>query len=157
MKEIIKQIRNFKKIKDLSNMLTSFEDLVKAYQKAMPVIIKEENCVTPRFYVHVLVELETFSNELWEDREGRKNLSKNNSKSLGTLRQKIRKYLKDFETDMAKFKENPEVEDEDAEEEEEEKSEDESDEDVGPASFRKSDSEVRKAPKVLHCITSCNC
>ena len=126
-------------------MLSSFEDLTKAYQKALPVIAKEEKGVTPRFYV--LVEVETFLNELWEDRDGRKNLSKNNSKSLSTLRQKMRKYVKDFETDVAKFKENPGEEEED--EEAEEKSDEESDEEVGPAAFRKSDSETRKpAPKV---------
>ena len=107
-------------------MLSSFEDLTKAYQKALPVIAKEEKGVTPRFYVQVLVEVETFLNELWEDRDGRKNLSKNNSKSLSTLRQKMRKYVKDFETDVAKFKENPGEEEED--EEAEEKSDEESDE-----------------------------
>ena len=130
-------------------MLTSFEELVKAYQKALPVIQKEENGVTPRFYVQCLVEVESFLNELWDDRDGRKNLSKNNSKCLGTLRQKMRKYIKDFEADMAKFKENPDVEEE--EDEDEEKSEDdESEDEVGPASFKKSDSETRKAPpKVL--------
>lgn len=147
MKDIIRLIKNYKKIKDLSNMLSSFEDLTKAYQKALPVIAKEEKGVTPRFYVQVLVEVETFLNELWEDRDGRKNLSKNNSKSLSTLRQKMRKYVKDFETDVAKFKENPGEEEED--EEAEEKSDEESDEEVGPAAFRKSDSETRKpAPKV---------
>lgn len=45
----------------------------------------------------------------------RKNLSKNNSKSLTALRQKLRKYIKDFEEDMAKFRENPDLPDEDEE------------------------------------------
>lgn len=146
LKDLIRQIKNFKKIKDLSNMLTCFEDLTKAYQKALPVIVKEEKGVTPRFYVQCLVEVETFLNELWEDRDGRKNLSKNNSKSLSTLRQKMRKYVKDFESDIAKFKENPDVEVED--EEDVDKSDESSDDEVGPAAFRKSDSDVRKAPKV---------
>ena len=149
LKEIIRQIRNFKKIKDLSNMLSSFEDVMKAYQKALPIIIKEENGITPRFYIHCLVEVETFLNELWEDREGRKNLSKNNSKSLATLRQKLRKYVKDFEADMAKFKENPDVEEE---EEEEEELESEAEEEVGAATFRKAD-DFRKAPPKVKCCT----
>lgn len=55
-----------------------FEDLQKAYTKASPVISKEENGQTPRFYTRILVELEDFINEMWEDREGRKNLNKNN-------------------------------------------------------------------------------
>ena len=127
-------------------MQSSFEDVMKAYQKALPVITKEENGVTPRFYVQCLVEVETFLTEMWEDREGRKNLSKNNSKSLGTLRQKLRKYVKDFEADMAKFKENPEVDDE--EEEEEEKSDDESDEEVSPVRS-KADDFKKTVTKVL--------
>lgn len=76
----IRTIKNHRKIKDMSSILQTFEDLTKAYQKAMPVIMKEENGVTPRFYVRALAELEDFINEVWEDREGRKNLSKNNSK-----------------------------------------------------------------------------
>lgn len=125
---LIKAIRNHKKIKDMASIITSFEDLTRAYQKALPVISKEENGVTPRFFVRALAELEDFITEVWEDREGRKNLSKNNSKSLGTLRQKVRKYIKDFESDLAKFREAPDQDDEEEEEkpvEESESSEDE--------------------------------
>ncbi|XP_068144585.1 eukaryotic translation initiation factor 3 subunit C [Drosophila tropicalis] len=114
---IIKAIRNHKKIRDISNTLTSFEDLTKAYQKALPVISKEENGITPRFYIRCLAELEDFINEVWEDRDGRKNLSKNNAKSLGTLRQKVRKYIKDFEDDLSRFRENPQEESENEDEE----------------------------------------
>lgn len=76
---------------------------------------KEENGQTPHFYVRCLIEMEDFINEVWEDREGRKNMSKNNSKSLTTLRQKLRKYNKDFEEDITKFRENPEQEDDEEE------------------------------------------
>ncbi|XP_060532755.1 eukaryotic translation initiation factor 3 subunit C [Cylas formicarius] len=112
---IIKQIRNYKKIKDMSSMLNSFEDLQKAFVKAAPVIAKEENGQIPRFFVRCLVELEEFINEVWEDREGRKNMSKNNSKSLTSMRQKLRKYIKDFDDEIAKFKENPDQPDYDEE------------------------------------------
>lgn len=127
---LIKQIRNYKKIKDMSSMVSSFEDLMKAYTKALPVISKEESGVTPRFYVRCLVELEDFINDMWKDREGRNNLSKNNSKSLNGMRQKLRKYNKDFEQDIAKFRENPDQPDE---EEDEDKPEPEPDSDEEPA------------------------
>lgn len=55
-----------------------FEDLQKAYVKALPVIAKEENGLTPRFFIRCLVEMEDFINETWEDREFRKNMNKNN-------------------------------------------------------------------------------
>lgn len=84
---------------------------MKAYQKALPVVMKEESGQTPRFYVRCLVEMEDFINEVWEDRDFRKNMSKNNSKSLTSLRQKLRKYNKDFEEDIAKFRENPDQDD----------------------------------------------
>nr|CAD7456839.1 unnamed protein product [Timema tahoe] len=132
---LIRNIRNYKKIKDMSSMLTilqklfivlhtymchhfiGFEDLMRAYTKALPVISKEENGQTPRFYVRCLVEMDDFITEVWEFREGRKNMSKNNSKSLTSIRQKLRKYTKEFEEDMAKFRANPDQPDEEEEEE----------------------------------------
>ncbi|XP_031784464.1 eukaryotic translation initiation factor 3 subunit C [Nasonia vitripennis] len=140
---LIKLIRNYKKIKDMSCMLSTFEDLMRAYQKALPVISKEESGQTPRFYIRCLVEMEDFINEVWEDREGRKNMSKNNSKSLTSLRQKLRKYNKDFEEEIAKFRENPDQDDD----EEEEKAE-QSDSDDGRANeFRKQEPSAPDASK----------
>ncbi|KDR11509.1 hypothetical protein L798_14577, partial [Zootermopsis nevadensis] len=137
---IMKQIRNFKKIKDMSSMLSSFEELMRAYTKALPVISKEEKGQTPRFYLRCLMEMEDFINDVWEDRDGRKNMSKNNSKSLSSLRQKLRKYNKEFELDIAKFRENPDQA-EDEEDEEKEGEDDSEPEDIRPSSFRKAGSE----------------
>ncbi|XP_049766697.1 eukaryotic translation initiation factor 3 subunit C [Schistocerca cancellata] len=137
---IIKQIRNYKKIKDMSSMLSSFEDLQRAHTKAIPVINKEENGQNPRFFIRCLVEMEDFINEMWEDREGRKNMSKNNSKSLTSLRQKLRKYNKEFEDDISKFRENPDQDDD--EEEDVKEDEGDSEEDEKPsATFKKAGSE----------------
>lgn len=128
--EIIKQIKNHKKIKDMSKLLTSFENLTKALNKAKPVIDKEAAGVIPKFYIRCLVELEDFINDCWEDREGRKSMSKNNSKSLATLRQKLRKYNKDFESQISEYRENPEAEDEDRDDDEESGSEDDDDSEI---------------------------
>lgn len=105
----------------MASVLSSFEDLTRAHTKALPVIAKEEKGVTPVFFVRSLVELEDFINQVWEDKDGRKNMSKNNSKSLGALRQKFRKYVKDFEPQMTKFRESPDLGDDDDEEEEKSK------------------------------------
>merc|ERR1711915_172670 len=108
---IIKTIRNSKKIKDFNKMLSSYEDLLKAFDKAKPVIAKEENGATPRFFLRILVEMEDLINETWEDSVGRKNMSKVNGKSLSALRQKLRKYIREnHEEDIAKFRENPDEE-----------------------------------------------
>lgn len=42
--------------------------------------------------------------QLWEDKEGKKKMNKNNAKALSTLRQKIRKYNRDFESHIASYK-----------------------------------------------------
>lgn len=139
---LIKLIRNYKKIKDMSSMLSSFEELMRAYQKALPVITKEESGQKPRFYIRCLVELEDFINEVWEDREGRKNMSKNNSKSLTSLRQKLRKYNKDFEEDIAKFRENPDQDDDEDEDKGDEAVELEEEEEDSALAFKKGGSEV---------------
>lgn len=148
LSNIIKSIRNYKKIKDMSSLLSSFEDLTRAYAKALPVITKVENGICPRFIIRALAELEDFINEVWDDREGRKNLSKNNSKSLGTLRQKFRKYIKDFEADLKKFRESPDAADDDEEEEEKKDEESSEDEEIATpmakaVSFKKEVKEVK--------------
>ena len=88
---IIHNIRNSKKIKDFTKMESGFLELMKAYEKAKSVVEKEENGVTPRFFVRILVELEDLINETWQDSDGRKKMSKNNAKSLGAMRQKLRR------------------------------------------------------------------
>lgn len=115
LSNIFKTMRNHKKIKDIGNMLSSFEDFTKAYTKAQPVIMKEEKGVVPKFVIRFFVELEDFINVTWEDKDGRKNMSKNNGKLLGTLRQKFRKYVKDtsFEIEIKKFRDNPTQADQD--------------------------------------------
>merc|ERR1711936_416670 len=103
-----------------------------------------DNGVTPRFYIRILVEMEDLINETWEDSDGRKKMNKNNSKSLGALRQKLRKYIKnEFEDDVAKFRENPDDDDdvEDAVPQEEKGDDDEDSDDESPdkSDFSKAD------------------
>ncbi|XP_016343597.1 eukaryotic translation initiation factor 3 subunit C-like isoform X2 [Sinocyclocheilus anshuiensis] len=122
---IIKTIRNAMKIRDMSKCLEEFEQLCRAFLKSKTIVDKEG---VPQFYVRLLADLEDYLNQLWEDKEGKKKMNKNNAKALSTLRQKIRKYNKDFETEITSYKENPE---QSAEEEEKD--------DAGSASSSESD------------------
>ncbi|XP_016113614.1 eukaryotic translation initiation factor 3 subunit C-like isoform X2 [Sinocyclocheilus grahami] len=122
---IIKTIRNAMKIRDMSKCLEEFEQLCRAFLKSKTIMDKEG---VPQFYVRLLADLEDYLNQLWEDKEGKKKMNKNNAKALSTLRQKIRKYNKDFETEITSYKENPE---QSAEEEEKD--------DAGSASSSESD------------------
>ena len=47
--------------------MLAFDELKAAYGKAQNVILNEEGGVVPRFYVRILVELEDFTNEIWND------------------------------------------------------------------------------------------
>jgi len=86
--------------------------------------------------------MEDFINDVWDDRVGRKNLSKNNSKSLASLRQKFRKYVNDFESDLAKFRENPDLLNQEDEDVDSDKSESENE--APAASLKKTEEKVPK-------------
>uniref|UniRef100_A0A3Q2PHR2 Eukaryotic translation initiation factor 3 subunit C n=1 Tax=Fundulus heteroclitus TaxID=8078 RepID=A0A3Q2PHR2_FUNHE len=137
---LIKTIRNAMKIRDMSKCLEEFEQLCRAFLKSKNIVDKEG---VPQFYIRLLADLEDYLNQLWEDKEGKKKMNKNNAKALSTLRQKIRKYNRDFETEIAAYKENPQ---ESADEEEEKEqgdsgssseSEDDGGEEVSAKSFLK--------------------
>ncbi|XP_016348644.1 eukaryotic translation initiation factor 3 subunit C isoform X2 [Sinocyclocheilus anshuiensis] len=132
---IIKTIRNAMKIRDMSKCLEEFEQLYRAFLKSKTIVDKEG---VPQFYIRLLADLEDYLNQLWEDKEGKKKMNKNNAKALSTLRQKIRKYNKDFETEISSYKENPE---QSAEEEEKD--------DIGSASSSKSDDDEGVTAKSL--------
>lgn len=137
MTNLLKQLKNHKKIKDFTQVLTEFENLGKAFSKAKSVIEKEGSI--PQFYIRGLADLEDFVKENWEDSEGRKKLNKGNARSLATLRQRLRKYNKDFEQDIAKYRENPILSGESAQEDsDDEDDEEDTQEDVAAISFIKS-------------------
>uniref|UniRef100_A0A8C7PL38 Eukaryotic translation initiation factor 3 subunit C n=1 Tax=Oncorhynchus mykiss TaxID=8022 RepID=A0A8C7PL38_ONCMY len=100
---LIKTIRNAMKIRDMSKCLEEFEQLCRAFLKSKTIVDKEG---MPPFYIRLLSDLEDYLNQLWEDKEGKKKMNKNNAKALSTLRQKIRKYNRDYETEIASYKEN---------------------------------------------------
>uniref|UniRef100_A0A4W5N662 Eukaryotic translation initiation factor 3 subunit C n=1 Tax=Hucho hucho TaxID=62062 RepID=A0A4W5N662_9TELE len=99
---LIKTIRNAMKIRDMSKCLEEFEQLCRAFLKSKTIVDKEG---VPPFYIRLLADLEDYLNQLWEDKEGKKKMNKNNAKALSTLRQKIRKYNRDYETEIASYKE----------------------------------------------------
>ncbi|CAP24647.1 Protein CBR-EIF-3.C [Caenorhabditis briggsae] len=94
LKSLIKQNRDAKSNKDLNKLLTGFDTLAKAYDKSK-TIFQRQNVTNPRFYIRFLVEIEDYVNKLWEDKEAKAALSKNNTKALSPLRQKLKKYIKD--------------------------------------------------------------
>ncbi|KAF7705147.1 eukaryotic translation initiation factor 3 subunit C [Silurus meridionalis] len=148
---LIKTIRNAMKIRDMAKCLEEFEQLCRAFLKSKAIVDKEG---VPPFYIRLLADLEDYLNQLWEDKEGKKKMNKNNAKALSTLRQKIRKYNRDFETDIASYKENPEQSADEEEEKEEAQSgssldsdDDEAGDGVSAKSFMKKKPVAEQAPE----------
>lgn len=127
--ELIKSIKNKKKVKDFTKILPDFEELTRKYEKVKTILNKESEGKTPRFLVKCLVELEDFVEQCWEDRERRKNMNKNNSKCMSSLRQKLRKYNKSLGDEIDDYRKSPDQEDGAQSPEEKDESESEDDDD----------------------------
>ena len=82
-------------------MVEGFDAMKKSYDKSKTVVAKEG---IPNFYIRALAEIEDFVKELWANKS---KLNKINAKSLASLRQNFRKYIKDsnFEEKLEKFRE----------------------------------------------------
>ncbi|XP_075240275.1 eukaryotic translation initiation factor 3 subunit C-like [Convolutriloba macropyga] len=106
LKNTIKSLKNSKKINDFSSIMAQFEDLTKVFEKSKTILARAGDD-SPEFYIKCIADLEDFITESWEDKELRARLNKTNGKSLGTLRQRIRKYNKDFEEDIKRYRDNP--------------------------------------------------
>uniref|UniRef100_A0A6G1S4P5 Eukaryotic translation initiation factor 3 subunit C n=1 Tax=Aceria tosichella TaxID=561515 RepID=A0A6G1S4P5_9ACAR len=109
--ELIRSIKNKKKVKDFTKILPDFEELTRKYSKVKTILDKESDGKTPRFLIKCLVELEDFVEQCWEDRERRKSMNKNNSKCLSSLRQKLRKYNKTLQEEIEDYRKSPDAED----------------------------------------------
>jgi len=107
--ELIKSIKNKKKVKDFTKILPDFEELTRKYAKVKTILDKESDGKTPRFLVKCLVELEDFVEQCWEDRERRKNMNKNNSKCLSSLRQKLRKHNRTIQPEIDEYRASPDA------------------------------------------------
>jgi len=125
IQNVLRNLNNHKKIKDMTNVMVSFDELVKLYEKASKM---NELETYPKFYVQCLAQLEDFVNESWEQK---KSLNKGAAKSLTVLKQRIKKYNKEFEEKIKDYREHPELyeEESDKEDEDELESSDEGSED----------------------------
>lgn len=101
---LVKQLKNAKKIRDIVKANQLFEEMVKGYDKAKKIVEKEGHF---KQYIRAISELEDYVVELWADTEWRQSVSKNNATSLTKLRQRVRRYNKEFEKEIADFKLNP--------------------------------------------------
>eukprot|EP00731_Ephydatia_muelleri_P022471 Em0015g54a len=123
LKDTIRGVKNGQKIKDVVKVQDGFDAMQRVFQKIKTILDKEKSEI-PRFYLRTLMNLEDFVKDLWEDKEAKQRLSKINSKALTSLRQRVRKYNKEFDNLIEVYRQNPM----DSEEEEEEKEKEEKEE-----------------------------
>ncbi|KAK3233301.1 Eukaryotic translation initiation factor 3 subunit C [Cymbomonas tetramitiformis] len=135
------EMRNKMKINDWNALQNLFEKANKQLEKAQR--LSEGSKDPPRFYIKALMSLEDFMNATLANKEAKKKMSSTNAKSLNSMKQKLKKHFKIYETDIEKVRAKPESsEDEveapkakrggkfakDSDESDEESEEDESDE-----------------------------
>ena len=88
----------------------------------------------PTFYIRELADIDDYIKNVWEDKAARKKLSKDRSRALTTLRQRLGKYFRDEENAVVvkrveEYRLNPEESEEEEEKEEEVDSDKESEDD----------------------------
>ena len=98
IREIIDKIKDKMKIKDFSAIHDLFDELNKQVEKAKKVIEKEG---VPLFYIRICWVLENMLNNV--SSEEKKNLKSANNKAYNTLKHKVKKNNKQYETQLENF------------------------------------------------------
>ncbi|KAJ7703315.1 eukaryotic translation initiation factor 3 subunit 8 N-terminus-domain-containing protein [Mycena rosella] len=103
-----KVMENALKINDwvaISNGASQFDKLVRMIQRQHNV-----SEPIPPFYVRTLVSLEnSVNNALVKEKEAKKKTNATNAKALTAMKQKIKKSVKEYETDVIKYNNDPEA------------------------------------------------
>lgn len=104
MRQIIATIANARKIRDWVVIQSEFDKITKLYQKSQSTI--SVNGV-PRFYVRFLVQLEDYIKLEQNNKVELKKLNGLSSRAFNAIKQTLRKYIRNFEDDMNRFRKNP--------------------------------------------------
>jgi len=91
---------------DWNKAVIEFDKLNKHVAKNVPIFKKNG---APVFYFKALIDLEDLCEKVSNDKEIKKKLSPSNSKSLNTLRQRLKKNNKQYEKQIEQYKKDPSV------------------------------------------------
>ncbi|KAF8891647.1 eukaryotic translation initiation factor 3 domain-containing protein [Infundibulicybe gibba] len=100
-----KVMENALKINDWVAISSEFDKLVRMVQRQHNVSVP-----VPPFYVRTLVSLESSINSaLAKEKDAKKKMNATNAKALTAMKQKVKKAVKEYETDVKKYQEDPEA------------------------------------------------
>jgi translation initiation factor 3 subunit C len=104
----VNKIKKHLKNNDWFSIRADFDNLQKLLAKAKNIIAKEG---IPRFYVRACLSIEDLCLAATTDKEKKMNTS--NAKALNIMRQKLRKWSKEYAPQIAAYKANPLLSEED--------------------------------------------
>ncbi|KNZ80470.1 Eukaryotic translation initiation factor 3 subunit C [Termitomyces sp. J132] len=105
MKATGKVIENGLKINDWVAISNEFDKLARMVQRQHNV-----SEPVPPFYIQTLVSLEgSLNTAVAKEKEAKKKMNATNAKALTAVKQKVKKALKEYETEVKKFQEDPEA------------------------------------------------
>ncbi|KAF9975058.1 Translation initiation factor 3 subunit c [Actinomortierella ambigua] len=116
IEQAVTTMSNAQKIGDWVSVQNEFDKANKALQKAASIIAQNG---VPKFYIKAVAELEKAIQSAQEkEKSASKKMNASNSKALNSMKQKVKKNNRLYETEIAEYEKDPEAYD--AEEEEEE-------------------------------------
>jgi translation initiation factor 3 subunit C len=110
MQSTMKQIKNHIKIDDWSAVSKDVDNFDKQLAKASAIVRKEG---VPKFYFKQILELDQLVKDAFGDKNAKAKMSQVNAKALNGLKQKLRKTIQKYPTEIEEYKKLPLVDEKD--------------------------------------------
>ena len=105
MRDSIESINTAKRVGNWTNILAEFEKLGRLLIK-----VGQQKIGTPNFYVKCLANLEDYINEtVTNEKESTKKMNATYSRAFNTVRQRVKKQIKEYQSHMDLFRTKPEL------------------------------------------------
>ncbi|KAI7869875.1 eukaryotic translation initiation factor 3 subunit 8 N-terminus-domain-containing protein [Spinellus fusiger] len=115
MQSCVKAIENGQKNSDWTRITTEFDKLSVSVTRATTGF---DSIRVPSFYIKTLADTDDFLQDtLQKEKAAKKKMSAGNNKAVNAMRQKLKKLTKQYETEIAEYKKDPEAYMEEEEEE----------------------------------------